>query len=259
LAGFAAVAMAVGAWYLMTHWAVKEIVKRTPVSAEVAWGNAMSSMVLAGKKPLKEGPVYNAAHQIWERLVITAKPENPGYPLTLHVVEDPMVNAFAMPGGHVVLMTGLMNKADSPEEVAGVLAHEIQHVLKRHVAARVAQSAGTRLLISSITGRGGLSNITLTAQQLGELSYSREQETEADREGTRLMAMAGLPPGALADILRKMEPKESFRWPSFLATHPQGDARLKNLARNASKWKVEKPYSFDISWPTIKQNLGAAF
>lgn len=256
LAGLALAALLTGAWYLMTHWAVKEIVKRTPISAEVAWGDAMSSLVLQGKNPLREGPAFEAANVIWARLVEAAKAENPGYPLTLHVVDDPMVNAFAMPGGHVVLMTGLMRKADSPEEVAGVLAHEIQHVLKRHVAARVAQSAGTRLLISSVTGRGGLSSVTMTAQQLGELSYSREQESVADREAIRLMAMAGLPPGALVDILRKMDPKSSLRLPSFLSTHPQGETRLKTLELNAAKWKPEKTHPLGISWPEIRKSLG---
>jgi len=243
-------------WWVFNRYLVREMVKRTPVSAEVSWGDQLAPLFLAGKKEIRQGPAFDAAQAIWKRLTMAAKPDNPGYPLRLHLVDDPEVNAFALPGGHVMLLSGLMKKADNAEEVAGVLSHEIQHVLKRHAAARMAQSVGTRLLATAVFGGSDLSGLTLTAQQMGELSYGRDQETEADIAGAQLMVRSGLSPTALGTFFKKMDSDSPVgKIPSFLSTHPDSLKRAKRLETLGKGTKPESIRPFGIPWVNVRKSL----
>jgi len=222
----------------------------------VSWGGQFAKLYLADKKEIKRGPSYDAAQVIWKRLTDAAKNRNPGYPLVLHLVKDETVNAFALPGGQVVLFTGLMKKAEKPEEVAGVLAHEIQHVLKRHATARIAQSIGTRALVSIFFGGSDLGDLTMTAQQLGELSYGRSQESEADMEGAKLMAKAGLPVSSLGVFFQRLEVAEgSSKIPGFISTHPDSRERAKKLSELAKTLRVQNPRPFNLDWTKVQNNL----
>ena len=130
------------------------------------------------------------------------------------VVDDPLVNAFALPGGHMILMTGLMREARSPEEVAGVLAHEVQHVLQRHVVKRTVRALGWRVWFSLFFGGSGLEEVAFGAGNLMEMTYGRAQESEADRKGAELLAKAGLPIGPLGDFFDRLSKKDPLPWPS---------------------------------------------
>nr|MBI3612912.1 M48 family metallopeptidase [Nitrospirota bacterium] len=105
-------------------------VNRIPTEWEQPIGEAARSQFLAGQTVVKEGPAVAALQEITKRLADAAS-GNP-YKFEVTVVRSDIVNAFALPGGYVVVFTGLLKKAESPEEVAGVLAHELNHVLLRH-------------------------------------------------------------------------------------------------------------------------------
>jgi Zn-dependent protease with chaperone function len=249
-------ALAGGLLWGVQKYFVREVVKHTPVKTEVSWGGQLAKLYLSDKKEIKQGPSYNAAQVIWKRLNDAAKSNNPGYPLVLHLVKDETVNAFALPGGQVVLFTGLMEKAEKPEEVAGVLAHEIQHVLKRHATARIAQSIGSRTLVSILFGGSDLGALTMTAQQLGELSYGRGQESEADAEGAKLMAKAGLPVSSLGVFFQRLESTEgSSKIPGFISTHPDSHERAMKLSTLAKTLRVQNPRPLPIDWTLVQKDL----
>jgi Zn-dependent protease with chaperone function len=249
-------ALAGGLLWGVQKYFVREVVKHTPIKTEVSWGGRLAKLYLADKKEIKRGPSYDAAQVIWKRLTDAAKNNNPGYPLVLHLVKDETVNAFALPGGQVVLFTGLMEKAAKPEEVAGVLTHEIQHVLKRHATSRIAQSIGTRALVSILFGGGDLGALTMTAQQLGELSYGRGQESEADTEGARLMAKAGLPVSSLGVFFQRLEFAEgNSKIPGFISTHPDSRERAKKISDLSKTLKVQNPRPFGLDWAKVQKDL----
>jgi Zn-dependent protease with chaperone function len=127
------------------------------------------------------------------------------YPLTVHVLEHQMVNAFALPGGHVVLFSGLIEAAETPEEVAAVLAHEMGHVAARDPARGALRSAGSIGVLGLVFGdfAGGTVALFL-ANQLIEASYSQSAETAADVYATDLMVQAGLPPEALGVFFQRL-------------------------------------------------------
>ncbi len=256
LAGAAGILLLVGGYWVVTQWAAEWAARKMPVPLEVKWGNVASRAFLASKNPVEEGPAHDAAHILFRRLKEALPADNP-YPLTLHVVEDPMVNAFALPGGHVVLMTGLMKDASGPEEVAGVLAHEIQHVLKRHVVKRIVQEMGWRAWFSMLFGGGDLSGVAFGAGSLMQLSFGRAQETEADVEGAKLLQAAGLPADPLADFFERLSTREgaAAKVPAFISTHPGSRERTRKLRELAATLKPVNPRPLDVDWEAVKKSL----
>lgn len=126
--------------------------------------------------------------------------ETPGEKFTFTVLDNPIVNAFATPGGYVYISRGLMALAENEAELAGVLGHELGHIVARHSAQRMSKAT----LASAISGLLGAGQV---GQAVGELylrSFSREQELEADRLGVRYINRAGYDPGAMTSFLAKM-------------------------------------------------------
>src|SRR5690606_26348291 len=106
---------------------------------------------------------------------------------TVSVADDPQVNAFAAPGGRIVLLEGLLREAESPDEIAGVLAHEIGHVTERHPTAAALRLLGIQALLTGIFGDGSLASAAAGAGGLlVALSYSRDDERTADRLAAEL-------------------------------------------------------------------------
>ncbi|MDX1576400.1 MAG: M48 family metallopeptidase, partial [Kiloniellales bacterium] len=114
------------------------------------------------------------------------------YDFRVLVVDFDMTNAFALPGGAIVIFDGLIEFAATPDEVAGVLAHEMAHVMKRHGTEALLRSYGLQLLIESLTGSAGGGVAGGLGETLLGLSYGRDAESEADRVGIELLQTAGL-------------------------------------------------------------------
>jgi predicted Zn-dependent protease len=128
------------------------------------------------------------------------------------VIEDDQVNAFCLPGGKIVVLTGLMKIIENDDQLATVLAHEVAHVLVHHVSERVARERSV--------GHGLLS-----------LAYNREQESEADHIGVFLMTFAGYDPDQALDFWRQMRSSQrsGLHLPEILSDHPSDDRRVKQL------------------------------
>ncbi|MCP5086498.1 MAG: M48 family metallopeptidase, partial [Rhodobacteraceae bacterium] len=145
------------------------------------------------------------------------------YDLNVQVFNHPMVNAFAVPGGNVVLFEGLLKAADTPEEVAGVLAHEIGHVVHRDPTRLTLRSAGSVGILGMVFGdfAGGFFALVL-AEQLISASYAQDAEAGADAYAHDALAAAGLPSQPFAGFFLKLKDKygDSDGLMSHLASHP---------------------------------------
>lgn len=170
--------------------------------------------------------------QILHRLRTTV-PDSP-YRLRVTIVDQPGINAFALPGGRIVVLRGLLEATDGPEQLAGVLAHEVQHIFKRHSTHAVLDQGSTSLLIAAVTGdfTEALAYGIEGARVLGMLRYSRLHEDEADREGFLLLHAAGIDPAEMIAFYRTMEATQPHQTesPSFVSTHPDAGNRIANLA-----------------------------
>lgn len=204
----------------------------------------LGEMVFAQQKAklkLVEGKPLELVREVGSKLT-----KNSAYKYEFYVADDKVVNAYAMPGGFVVMHSGLLQLAESAEEMAGVLAHEVSHVEKRHSLKAMAKSLGMMATLGLVFGDlGGLVSI---GSDLAGLKFSRDHEYEADREGLKALVGAGLRPDGMAAFFRKMAAQEKLNL-GFLSTHPASedrfaaiDAAIKALpeaARNAPALPVD--------------------
>lgn len=156
------------------------------------------------------------------------------------VVRDDSANAFALPGGHIGVHTGLLDVLDGQAELAAIIAHEIAHLKSRHGAERVSQrfAASQALGITQalVFGQGASSDEKQLMSLLGMgvqvgviLPYSRTHEREADLVGLDLMARAGFDPRAAVDVWQAMQQRAGGRPPEWLSTHPHPDSRIAEI------------------------------
>lgn len=157
-------------------------------------------------------------------------------PIRVHVVDWNIVNAFAAPGGRVFLLDGLLRSAESPEEVAGVLAHEIGHVRRHHAEEQLIRALALDLVLTSIGG-----NVGEVGGFFLSMSHSREAEREADLEAISLLRASGISTDGLATFFQRLADAEAegqqdyelLGLSGFLSTHPSSETRA-TLAREAA-------------------------
>jgi predicted Zn-dependent protease len=156
------------------------------------------------------------------------------YPADYTVVDDDIVNAYALPGGPIVVYAGIIRKMQTPEELAGILAHERSHVLRHHSTRSIFQNVSGVLLINLVLGDASslINLIAQNGQQIQQLSYSRELELEADREGLQLLLKNDINPKGMLSLLEKLKHENSgSSFPEFLRTHPLPDSRIEALKK----------------------------
>jgi predicted Zn-dependent protease len=166
-------------------------------------------------------------------------------PITVFAVRDPAINAFALPGGYIGVNSGLVVSARSESELAGVLAHEIGHVMQRHIARGIAQqSQGTGLMVASLVGAllaalAGQGQLAMGVATFGQaatidrqLGFSRSAEQEADRAGFQMMREAGFDPRGMLDMFRRLMNASRLNEGTgggYASTHPLSIQRLSDL------------------------------
>ncbi len=203
-----------------------------PARWEQSWGEQMIELI--GEDATECAGVEGQAALLALTEQLTATAELP-FPVKVKVSNTPLVNAIALPGGHIIIFQGLIGAAQSPEEVAGVLAHEMAHQIQRHPMRGMIRSLGLRLVIGALSGgsgaAGGVGDLILG------LSYSRQDETEADRIGVDMLNKANIRgDGLMAFFARQSEEEKNesvaakqktvSRVIQFLSTHPADDARV---------------------------------
>lgn len=177
------------------------------------------------------------------------------YEFRVLVVDFGMTNAFALPGGAIVMFSGLIDFAETPEEVAGVLAHEMGHVVKRHGTEVILRNYGLQLLVESLTGGAGGGMAEGIGETLLGLSYSREAEHEADVTGIGLLQTAGLRADGLGRFFERFgeQHADGPAVLNLLSTHPSSDSRAR-LAEQAGS--TGRPTMSETDWQALKAICG---
>ena len=190
-----------------------------------------------GKRRLDTNSARTARVQaITSQLVVQAKalmPSTAGWAWEMHVIDDPNVNAWCMPGGKMAVFTGLIDRLQpSDDELAQVIGHEISHALLQHGRERMSRAAATNvaLQVGSIAAGVDLTGLESVAMVARELPNSREAELEADRVGIELAAKSGFHPESAVTLWQKMAKLSGgAKTPQWLSTHPSDETRIAQL------------------------------
>jgi predicted Zn-dependent protease len=218
--------------------------------------------ILSAQMEIVEDPlIVNYVASLGQKLV-RAFPQQP-FNYQFYVVKQEVYNAFAIPGGHIFIYTGLIAAMDGEEELAGILSHEISHVYCRHIAQKIEQSkkinmatlAGVAagILLGAAGGGEVASAVTLGSMAAGQsaaLANSRADEIQADQVGLEYLSKAGYSGEGLLTILNKIRAKQWFGAdvvPSYLMTHPAVEDRLAYIDTYLEKHKSQKQMAADGS------------
>ena len=191
-------------------------------------GAKMAAQVRAEKRILSDRVVTDYVNRTGQHIARLS--DRPGIPYQFSVIESKDVNAFALPGGYVYIHTGLMKQLDTQAQLAGVLAHEISHIVARHSVKRLQEGLGFQALSTLVFG--GSSQATKTVVGVGLAlvmqGYSRDMEAEADSYGTIYMARAGFNPEGMAQVMDKLSSLsgggDGF-WETLASDHPPAAKR----------------------------------
>ena len=166
------------------------------------------------------------------------RPDAPNWKWEVNTLTTPEINAYAMPGGKIMVYSGLVEKLQlSDAELAAVLGHEISHALREHTRERVSRAYEQRIALAGVavvTGMnaGAMDLANEVASVTFQLPHSREQEAEADVMGLELMARADYDPHAAVTLWKKMMAADRSAPPQFLSTHPSSENRIAELERH---------------------------
>jgi predicted Zn-dependent protease len=227
---------------------------RVPVAWEESVGRSAIAYLAPPERRCADARLGAAMDEMVRRLTAPGPPVP--YTLRVHVVNRTVVNALAVPGGYVVIFHGLLERTRTPEELAGVLAHELQHVLRRHATRAVIQDVSTGLLLMALTGdvTGPLAYGLQTARTLGDLRYSRRAEEEADIEGMKMLLAARVDPAGMITFFETMQKEEGSQAAAltYLSTHPMPAERIARLKAMAAGWKgTPAPLLPNEDWPDL--------
>jgi predicted Zn-dependent protease len=229
-----AVALLIWAIPAMFQGAVTRAVDQLPLSLDAQVGDLAAGELTSGHATVTDEAVTGLVREIVTTLEAQLPEAAQGHTFSVVVVQDDEPNAFALPGGRMAVHTGLIEKVGSVDALAGVLAHEMAHVQHRHGLRAVVRSLGLVAAWNVLIGdAGGLMGLLAQGATMAVLTdYSRDQESEADAEGARLLARAGFDPGGLADffeVLREVAGSEAPELLVWLSSHPGHDERIAAL------------------------------
>ena len=206
-------------------------------------------------------PVAVYVRRLGEQLAAHAPGDK--WPYTFHVVNQKEINAFALPGGPVFVNVGTIQAADNEAELAGVMAHEISHVVQRHGTRAASKQMAAQLplaILGGVMGQGALSQMAQMGLSFGVGSYflknSRKSESEADLLGTDIMYDSGFNPRAMADFFAKLQAEGGARGPQFFSDHPDPGNRAQAVAKEVATLPRKSNYRSDnADFRNIKQRV----
>lgn len=215
----------------------KQFTALLPESQEASLGASEHEKVRATYGEFITGPLADYVNRVGQR--VAANTERPDVPFKFFVIDSPIVNAFAIPGGYTYYSRGLLALANDEAELASVMAHEIGHITARHAASRVSQGALAGLgaaILGAATGSQAIGQAASVGSDLYIRSYSRSQESQSDELGIRYLSRAGYDPGAMASFLTNLDAqtkldariagRQGSEGPSYMSTHPVTTDRI---------------------------------
>ena len=207
---------------------------------EVNAGQQAHRDVLAQNPPYRDAALQAYVNRIGQTMA--AQSHRNHLPYTFTVLDDPAVNAFALPGGYIYITSGLLAYLNSEAELAGVLAHEIGHVAARHNVSQASWGAVGDIATKILSEKLGNPELISTLGELGLRQYGRDQELQADGLAAEYLARAGYDPAYMVNVIATLQAYDQFTgggsepYRDLLSTHPSNDQRLQQLIAQARQY-----------------------
>jgi beta-barrel assembly-enhancing protease len=218
---------------------------------DVQLGEEAAAQVRKQRTVINDPVLTGYVNRVGKRLAASKEAQSSGFPFTFEVVADPTINAFALPGGHMFIHTGLLKALDDEAELAGVMGHEMSHVILRHGTSQATKAKMIELPAALAEQVAGKDSMLGKLEQLGLglgangilLKLSRNAESQADLTGSHIMAEAGYNPLELAHFFNKLtSPSKGFAGSitQFMSDHPNPGNREKAIEEEARSLPNEK-------------------
>lgn len=248
-----------GLIYLTLSFAPQKLAVLLPDEWSQRVGDQMEASLVEGAK-ICQSPAGDKAMAAMLASLAEGNPDMP--PLRVRVYDIPIMNAFALPGGRIVLTRGLLKSAAAPDEAAGVLAHEIGHAAYHHPEAQLVRIAGVQVLLSVATGTSGGTNASSLAGLAAILKSSRDAEREADAYAVSILGAARIDPLGLKHFFEKIMAEEGkspggtlSRLGTAFSTHPVTSERIALIQPLPAGSLLKSPVSED-QWKDLKAICG---
>jgi predicted Zn-dependent protease len=232
---------------VLTRLMARSLAEHVPVKWEVELGSNILAQIQQEKtftpNAKLTAALYNASAPI------VAVISNSPVQFKFYVMEENLPNAFALPGGHVVVTTGLLYLVDTPEELAAVIAHELAHHTQRHVYRKIISSLGPYVIFTMFVGNGPLRALSENSEMIASQSFSQGYELEADSVGWDYMVAANVNPRGMIGILTKLKAEQDrmkhIEGFEAFSSHPPTQKRIDRLQK---RWDRLKDKSHFISF-----------
>ena len=176
--------------------------------------------------------------------------------ITIHLVRNSEINAFALPDNHMVIYSGLIEYAGNAEEVAGIMAHEIGHMEKNHVMKKLVKEIGLEMLFAMVGGDAGFEISRQTASVLSSSAFDRKHEKEADEFAVESLVKGNIDPQHLSNFFFRLSQKnaknEGLEW---LSTHPDSKSRAAEIIRKKKDYNYQTDFIITTDWDEVKNML----
>jgi len=247
-------------WFGFRYLLINNIISNSiniPREKEEKLGEYLAAGFKTGNQEIKDVIVKDAVEKILIRLLKGLGETN--YQYKIIVLKNPQINALTLPGGYIIVYSGLLNFSDSPEELAVVLAHEIGHTEKNHVMNKLIKSIGLNSLFVILSALDEMM-ISEIIETLISSFYERGQEKEADEFALELLEVSNIDPRHAAVFFRKLNSFNSEKQEGFTGkldifkTHPNYIYRIHNALsfKLSNKFKAQP---FEINWEDVIQNI----
>lgn len=228
-------------------WAIDHV----STAKEQQFGDALLEQIKADGDIVEHGPAVEAVSKIGAQLT-----QGSHYKYQWLIKKDKSVNAFALPGGVIIVHSALLKKTDSATELAAVLAHEVQHVEQRHALKNMVNSLGWATALIVVLGDVNIATAVIV-HQMGSMYFSRDIEDEADRLGYQALVKAKISPDGLVSFFQKLQQQDKAAdVPEWISSHPATAERIKTMQKLIQEQPCAdcKPASLD--WKPVQEDAG---
>ncbi|MFZ2725677.1 MAG: M48 family metallopeptidase [Methylococcaceae bacterium] len=224
------------------------LTNKITIAQEESLGKAVLARLESDDDLIKQGIAVDTIKTIGDKLT-----KNSLYHYQWRIKKDKSVNAFALPAGIVVVNSGLIASIDNADELAAVLAHEIQHVEQRHGLKSMIDSLGWASALMLVLGDVNTAT-AIIVHQLGNMYFSRDKEEQADKLGFQALIKANIKPNAMLAVLEKLEKIHGNNGLEWLSSHPDTSARIKVIQKLLNENHCNNCQSLSIDWKKVQQD-----